>query len=560
MHSGAISWATGVRFLRLLCHRTYPRYTLAMSRCFAASTESVDTIIRKFRSPSHDEEVTYEDLLDVLERISMYPRKADLAESMLHRFRSISVNISIQECFSFIQRMHNIQPLRKYPRVSGELRDAASFLASRGASSFSLDQFADYLEFCHRVRAHIDPVFLQNMCERIAAVEFTDSVEDQLELCKYILRVNKTLDDPLLCRRLQNIGGPALEQLSLTNMQDILTQLSGDSEAQEFIAIVRKSAMGALKSREIVHILEQLSSPTLSSAHDIFKASLAVCESRLDPESLSSVESSLLLRAWGRQRSVSSKFIETNLLKSIITKAFAEENELVANLHSLSRLTDLEFPQNPIVDAIIAKQDIDKDNLVSVVESVSLLRLHSPELVGVIMSNIDSYLCEVKDSSHLWKFAVWWQSLRNCLPYNSLLVDVLKKEYPETVRLLAACPSDEFIQQVRPKTWYAKTIESVATHLRNNRMNFTTLPRMEYTPLRAHFRVILDDSVCYVFLLKGEQNLQQVSSDSRLSIELIREFAHANKHTIAFIPSEDLMDPSLFNPREIIMNRLDKDS
>ena len=527
-------------------------------RAFSTLDSERRDLVRKIRSTSLDEEVCLKELSDACELIPKITKKREFAEILLNRFRIKLRDLDISDTITLLEKIYGVQQIRVIPTITNEIREIAGSLSFRGLSSFSLDDFAAYIELCHTIRANIDSMFVQNMCERIAAV-VVESTEEQAQLASYIIRVNRLLSSPTLSERIRTTSPQALHALSLGDLQDILTQISGDEESHAFVVSTRKAAMGILKNRPVSEILTELCSQRLSSSDDIFRAGLSVCEARIDTDNLSSDIACLLLRAWGKQREISEKFSDKQSFERLVSRALEEEDELVRNLHSLARLGSIEIPHEIVVDCIVSRGDhFRPDDLVSIVDSVTLLRLRSPDLIGVLVSNIDAFLCNCDDKdTPLWKFAVWWQSVRNSLPYNSMLVDILKKEFPETVHLLASCPSEEFVQQVRPRTWYAKTIENVANHLKINGIQYELFPRIDYTPLRAHFLARVDGLPCYIILMKSESDIQQVSSDARISVELLKEFAQTNKLKIAFIKSEDLMEPTILDPAALIRRQID---
>jgi hypothetical protein len=381
------------------------------------------------------------------------------------------------------------------------------------------------------------------MCQRICSIKPADT-EQETELVSYMLRLNRAVPSDIVCDRIRNVSNEAIQGLNLIDFQNLFECIKPDDE---FIQKVRSGALHVLRSRKPVEILEELLDPHLSKSADIFKAGIAVAESGIQLDSLSAQEASLLLRAWGKQKAIGARFIGE--YEKLISNAFLKSESLVLHIRSLSRLPCSTIVMDTIVENLINhkfdfQSSDDIENFLSVVQSLTILTIQCPELISYIVRNIDSVLRSpgAKNSTGLWKLSAWWQHTCNHLPFDSMIPDILRKEFPDTIEILFTCPSEVFIQQVKPRTWYAKTIESVSEAFRSQHIPFTVFPRISGTPLRALFMLHVDRKPCYIVLVKTDGDFIQTSSDSALSKEILIKFAQCSDSLVSFIPLDLILD------------------
>jgi len=523
----------------------------------SSSPNDSDELTRKLRSPSPDEIITTGELKQIFEDLHDQKSKRELIEALLQRFEAMSSSFTVDEVLQMISKLNSFQNSRGYGGILSTMKSILSSLPSHGLAGFSLDAFNEYILLCSRLRIEVNPSFIESMCQRVCAIKPQDD-EQQSEIVSYMLRLYPLIPHEGFATTIMATPREALSLMSLVDLQRLFNFAeSHDSSNEEFKKRYRGAALTVLRSKSPMEILEDLvTNNLLVSDSDMFKAGLAMAESGLQNESLMTASvASLLLRAWGKQKSISSRYTKEATVDVIIG---ALGDSTVSSLHSLSRIGG-DLVKDPVVieavtDAVVNKCKFDfgndTDNFISIVQSLTLLGINPPEVVSFIILNIDALLrLFPTNSSSFWKLSVWWQSTCAQLPYGSLIPKILRAEFPDVVELLSSCPTDVFVQQVRPRTWHAKTIESVSSTFRSQGIAFTVFPRIAKSPIRAHFSIHANGMNCYVVLMKTEDELLQTSSDARITKKLILDFAKSTNSAVSFVFATDLTN---FDTRSVL--------
>ena len=543
-----------ILFVAMILHRNSRRFVKRLNAiCFYATRPAKPSAPRKNNElymmlkdepegplPSYDKVVT------MLGTIRSDSTSKQMIPLYMKRISRICASFSTEETVGFLSALVKLPVVKQLPETDrAEMRSVALSLVKHGVSSFSLDTILAFAKLCKELKISPDRLFMKSLSKRVVGVSNLSSDSDKMEYLKYLIALDQILVDAILFDRLKQLlsdwvfpcdiriidnflllcDSHNLEQdddfrkIGLDAIQSSLTQLALLNLLTQAIDLPFTSLVIKMIDADLEQRLEQILSDSEASA--LFLS--FICKRRPLPECLSALCISALQDEKRRLLA----------FKSIAQMYRDDSNSLPQNLREKLISTLIDYIQvHPILD----KEDV--DDLIEAVECVTVLNIVDAGLTGIIVLRINDLRASGKLENSFWKLASWWQLSVHRLPFNSIIPNVLQREFPHTIAALRACSVGSFVQPVSRRT--RSELEFLWETLTAAHIPYTQLPRIGATPLRAHVRVELQNgNICFVFFTESG-NLMQISSDALISMRMVSDCVSIACAKLSLIPIESV--------------------
>ena len=473
-----------------------------------------------------------------LEMVKQNQSRRDLVEAFVHWLEKNSSALSIDQLLRVLEIVIAIPRVRSSGSLGESVRSIVSSCRVHGVSAFSLDSILAYAKICSKVKVNPERMFIEAMCQKVCSVT-VDSESDQIELAAFLVELSfwwshRSLRARILELDAQVLGAVPLPKLALLERMDV------DEDEREFFQTLLSDVISKVKERPIEELLREvvrLPVTCLVSREVVAHCDLAV------PENFSPNFAAHYLSLCARRGMVHERIDEMS------SSALANAELVPYVFRSLAKLADVHTlsPElrNELLDAAISQDGPETPDEVetwlSTLESLAVLELHSPELVGRVMEIADAFTDEKARNRSLWKLALWWRVVMGKLSFNSILPEIIARQFPTIHAALTGGLQAQFVQPPPPGTWNGRILTTFRGLLKSQQIPHSEYALVKGSPIRSHARLTIGvTDAYYVFLSTDDGILLRVSPDSRLSVNIIKGFVADASSRLCIIPTSRL--------------------
>ena len=503
---------------------------------------SLQSIVTEMRSESSETAMSPERFMDILSEFTTLLENRTFAQAAVWRLQKLMTSVKTSDTLRAVARLWDSSAVRKDAQIRTSIRDIISTLPSHGVSSFSLESILQFATLCQRMKIESDSVFIQSLCQRVAGVSPRTS-EEQVEFTSYLIKLSRVLAHPVIKGTLIATDESVVRKLTLHDLDSLIRLFTDDKTVLERLAL---DVDFVIKNRPFVNLLDELR--TVRADTEMYHMVLGRFqpesnEKRTDPQ-----EAVLLLHAWGRMGRVT-EAAEPHLVSVTLVALEPEDTDLATILAALSKLRDHKVSteiKTRIVEKVCAHEwtfdsPDDIEAFTSVVESLSVLNILDAALIGCVTQDIDKLMGRREPIPNVWKISIWWHSVLQGLPFDSVIPEVLTNEYPDTIRAVHELASAVLVQPTPERAWNGKVMSDFTQMLVEQHVPHTVYPLVKNSPVRTHFRIdIRPGQTVYVILSRDENDPLRVRRDSLVPMDMYKRFVHASGAKLAVVPISEL--------------------
>lgn len=503
---------------------------------------SLQPIVTEMRSESSETAMSPERFMDILSEFTTLLENRTFAQAAVWRLQKLTTSVKTSDTLRAVARLWDSSAVRKDAQIRTSIRDIISTLPSHGVSSFSLESILQFATLCQRMKIESDPVFIQSLCQRVAGVSPRTS-EEQVEFTSYLIKLSRVLAHPVIKGTLIATDESVVRKLTLHDLDSLIRLFTDDKTVLERLAL---DVDFVIKNRPFVNLLDELR--TVRADTEMYHMVLGRFqpesnEKRTDPQ-----EAVLLLHAWGRMGRVT-EAAEPHLVSVTLVALEPEDTDLATILAALSKLRDHKVSteiKTRIVEKVCAHEwtfdsPDDIEAFTSVVESLSVLNILDAALIGCVTQDIDKLMGRREPIPNVWKISIWWHSVLQGLPFDSVIPEVLTNEYPDTIRAVHELASAVLVQPTPERAWNGKVMSDFTQMLVEQHVPHTVYPLVKNSPVRTHFRIDMrPGQTVYVILSRDENDPLRVRRDSLVPMDMYKRFVHASGAKLAVVPISEL--------------------
>ena len=511
---------------------------------------STREIIQSLESSRESGSISPDKFLGLLDTVRYKSKSTELVAAYSRALLDISRSLSTDETIKVVSELIDYSANRQEPETLEILKRVTSNLVRHGASSFSLDAILEFFKLTRRLGVDPDPLFKMSLFQRVLSVN-PSSEPDQVEYIKYLVRLNRVHVDSAILKRVKALLTTEILSYDVRILSDLLILCDAHKLADnDELRIEVLNALETVFTRvPMGNILKQaVDIHVLSPFFELFMSAL---ESRIDNILADSSACALLLDIVCKRGALPG-FVFSRF-DSICLNSLLDQTQSISTISAIARIcrdsveisdvlrsrltcTLLECSNMPLDSS----KDIER--FVKLVEATTIFNIQDAGLTGILARRISDLHSAGRLTDSFWKLACWWQLTRHRLPINSIIPNVVNREFPQTMSALSECSVDSLVQPVSGRFDY--TTHSLCERLRSVNAPYTQFPKIGSTSLRAHLRVALEDgSACYVILTRNGRILQ-ISADSNVSIRMLEDCVSLATAKLSLMPIEII--PSLF--------------
>lgn len=516
------------------------------------------SLIQELKGSSGQAVISAEKFVELLETVRYHSRSKDLVLSYGRRLTDMAAILSTEETIKIVSGLAKLPLATQLDETREILRRVTVNLVKHGVSSFSLESFMEYAKLCRMLRVSADAMLIKSFCLRVVAVNPSNE-SDQLEYVKYLLNLDRVLVNTILLERIKDVTSvnkmnSFATDIRIINDLELLCDAHGLTEDDKLRIVCLNSLNTALSNADLVDLLTQASD--LHSSSPILERLLLAIQPQIESVMNDPSQSALLLNIVSKKRPLPDYLIGSNL-NILCLKALDDTPRALTTLRAITRIFNNTTENiskdlyTRLVESFLQQSDLpleDTENFVKFVECATVLNIVHPGFTGIVARRINKMHSAGTLTNSFWKLASWWQLTVHRLPFDSIIPDIITREFPQTIAALKECEVESLVQPVSAKiqTLLNDTLIEKLTALN---APYTPFPRIGHTPVRAHARVQLADaSVCYVFLTKGD-SLLQISASTYVSRRMLQECIKIAGAKLSFFPIDSIKSvkpPELF--------------